>query len=77
MALGATPVVITKLVLGRAAVWTLAGAFMGLAGSLFATRALQTMLFEVPARDCFNHPFAKWAYDELRPMVADKEWIEV
>jgi len=32
---------------------------------------------EVPARDCFNHPFAKWAYDELRPMVADKEWIEV
>ena len=51
MALGATPVAITKLVLGRAAVWTLAGALMGLAGSLFATRALQTMLFEVPARD--------------------------
>jgi putative ABC transport system permease protein len=51
MALGATPVAITKLVLGRAAVWTLAGALLGLAGSLFATRALQTMLFEVPARD--------------------------
>jgi hypothetical protein len=32
---------------------------------------------EVPASDCFNHPFAKWAYDELRPMVADKEWVEV
>jgi len=32
---------------------------------------------EVSARDCFSHPFAKWAYDELRPMVADKEWIEI
>ena len=32
---------------------------------------------EVSARDCFNHPFAKWAFDELRPMVADKEWLEV
>ena len=32
---------------------------------------------EVPASDCFHHPFAKWAYDELRPMVADQEWIEV
>jgi len=32
---------------------------------------------EVDARDCFNHPFARWAYDELRPKVADKEWIEV
>ena len=32
---------------------------------------------EVSARDCFNHPFAKWAYEELRPMVVDKEWLEV
>jgi hypothetical protein len=32
---------------------------------------------EVSARDCFDHPFAKWAYDELRPKVADKEWLEV
>ena len=32
---------------------------------------------EVSARDCFNHPFAKWAYDELRPKVADQEWLEV
>jgi hypothetical protein len=32
---------------------------------------------EVPASVCFHHPFAKWAYDELRPMVADQEWIEV
>ena len=32
---------------------------------------------ELQARDCFNHPFAKWAYDELRPLVMDKEWVEV
>ena len=32
---------------------------------------------EVSAGDCFNHPFAKWAYEELRPKVADKEWLEV
>ena len=32
---------------------------------------------EVQARDCFNHPFATWAYDELRPLVMDKEWFEV
>jgi predicted permease len=51
MALGATPGAITKLVLSRAAAWTLAGALAGLAGALFATRAIQSMLFEVPARD--------------------------
>jgi hypothetical protein len=32
---------------------------------------------EIPAADCFRHPFAKWAYEQLRPMVADKEWVEV
>jgi putative ABC transport system permease protein len=51
MALGATPGAIAKLVLSRAAAWTLAGVLLGLAGALFATRAIQTMLFEVPARD--------------------------
>jgi predicted permease len=51
MALGATPGAITRLVLSRAAAWTLAGALSGLAGALFATRAIQSMLFEVPARD--------------------------
>jgi len=51
MALGATPGVITKLVLSRAAGWTLAGMLVGLVGSLFATRAIQSMLFDVSARD--------------------------
>ena len=51
MALGATPGAITKLVLSRAAAWTLVGVLVGLAGSLFATRALGSMLFEVEARD--------------------------
>jgi predicted permease len=51
MALGATPAAITKLVLSRAAGWTLAGVLAGLAGSIFATRALQSMLFGVEARD--------------------------
>jgi hypothetical protein len=32
---------------------------------------------EVSASECFHHPFAKWAYAELRPMVAHKEWVEV
>ena len=51
MALGATPVAIVRLVLSRAAGWTLAGVVVGLVGSLFATRAIQSMLFDVPARD--------------------------
>ena len=32
---------------------------------------------EVSPADCFSHPFAKWAYDELRPLVADREWQEI
>ena len=51
MALGATPRAITKLILSRAAVWALAGAITGLVGSLFATRALRSLLFQVPAHD--------------------------
>jgi putative ABC transport system permease protein len=62
MALGATPGAITKLVLSRAAAWTLAGALAGLVGSLFATRAIQSMLFEVPARD-------PWTFFVVLPML--------
>jgi hypothetical protein len=32
---------------------------------------------EIAASECFHHPFAKWAYAELRPMVAQKEWVDV
>jgi putative ABC transport system permease protein len=51
IALGATPGAITKLVLARAAAWTLAGALAGVVGSLAAAQAIQSMLFNVPARD--------------------------
>ena len=51
MALGATPGAIARLVLGHAARWTLAGAALGVAGSLFAARLLAAMLFHVSARD--------------------------
>jgi putative ABC transport system permease protein len=51
MALGATPANITTLLLGQAAVWALAGAGLGMAGSLFAMRLLRSLLFEVPERD--------------------------
>jgi predicted permease len=51
MALGATPAAIAKLVLSRAALWTLAGTLLGLIGSLFATRAIRTLLFQVPEHD--------------------------
>jgi len=51
MALGATPANITRLLIGQAAGWALAGAAVGLIGSLFATRLLRSLLFEVPARD--------------------------
>jgi ABC-type antimicrobial peptide transport system permease subunit len=51
MALGATPGAIVKLVLSRAALWTLTGALLGLIGSLFASRAILSLLFEVPERD--------------------------
>ena len=51
MALGATPGNITTLLLGQAAVWVLAGAGLGLTGSLFAMRLLRALLFEVPERD--------------------------
>ncbi len=62
MALGATPGAITKLVLSRAAAWTLAGVLVGLVGALFATRAIQSLLFEVPARD-------PWTFFVVLPML--------
>lgn len=37
----------------------------------------QEIFPEIQAENCFNHPFAKWAYDELRPMVQDCEWEKV
>jgi predicted permease len=51
MALGATPVAITRLVLAHAARWTTVGAALGIVGALFAVRLLRTMLFQVPAED--------------------------
>jgi len=58
MALGATPGTIAKLVLSRAAVWTIAGAVVGLIGSLLAARTLRTLLFQVPERDPLTYAIA-------------------
>ncbi len=62
MALGATPAAIVRLVLSRAAGWTLAGVLVGLVGSLFVTRLIQSMLFDVPARD-------PWTYAIVLPVL--------
>jgi putative ABC transport system permease protein len=51
MALGATPAEILKMVLGNVARWTFAGVLLGLAGSWFATRLLESLLFEVAPHD--------------------------
>lgn len=51
MALGAAPGAITRLVLGRAARWTAAGAVAGVIGSLFAVQLLGALLFRVSASD--------------------------
>ncbi|MFN7992776.1 MAG: ABC transporter permease [Bryobacteraceae bacterium] len=51
MALGATPAVVTKLILGHASRWCAAGAVLGAAGAWLATRVLQSMLFQVSAKD--------------------------
>lgn len=55
LALGATPGEIIKLILSRAARWTVAGVAAGLIGSLFATRVLRNLLFEVPERDPWTY----------------------
>ncbi|MGA2599735.1 MAG: ABC transporter permease [Bryobacteraceae bacterium] len=62
MALGATPRDITQMVLSRAARWTVAGLAGGLIGSLFATRILRSMLFDVPERD-------PWTYGMVLPLL--------
>jgi putative ABC transport system permease protein len=51
MALGATPRNISKMVLRNVARWTLGGAGLGLLGSWFCARLLQSLLFEVRAHD--------------------------
>ncbi|MGH9734816.1 MAG: ADOP family duplicated permease [Candidatus Acidiferrales bacterium] len=51
MALGATPLNVLKLVLGRVARWALAGVLAGLAGSWFATRLLRALLFQESVHD--------------------------
>jgi putative ABC transport system permease protein len=51
MALGATPQSILKIVLGSIARWIAAGAVAGLIASWFASRLLQSLLFQISARD--------------------------
>lgn len=51
VALGATPHAIFKLVMENVARWTIAGTLLGLAGSWFAGRLLESLLFEVKTRD--------------------------
>lgn len=51
MALGATPLNVLKLILGRVARWALAGVLAGLAGSWFATRLLRALLFQESVHD--------------------------
>jgi putative ABC transport system permease protein len=51
MALGATPQGILKMVLLSMAGWTAGGAALGLLGSWFGARLLQSLLFEVGAHD--------------------------
>jgi putative ABC transport system permease protein len=51
MAIGASPAAIAGMVLGNAARWTVAGAVLGIAGSLAAAQALKSMLFGVGAHD--------------------------
>ena len=51
MALGATPQNILKMVLVNMARWTAAGALLGLLGSWFGARLLESLLFEVRPHD--------------------------
>jgi putative ABC transport system permease protein len=51
MALGATPRSISRMVLLNVARWTVAGAALGLLGSWFCARLLQSLLFEVRPHD--------------------------
>ncbi len=51
VALGATPRAIFKLVLENMARWTIAGVLLGVVGSWFGARLLESLLFEVKAQD--------------------------
>jgi len=51
MALGASSGAIARMVLANAVRWTSAGAAIGIAGSLFAERALGSLLFGIPPHD--------------------------
>jgi len=55
MALGSTPGGIARLVLEQAGIWTVAGAGLGLIGSLLTVRWLESLLFQVPAKDPWTH----------------------
>jgi hypothetical protein len=35
------------------------------------------LLPEIPAEDCFRHPFTSWAHEVLLPHARDKAWVEV
>lgn len=51
LAIGATPGSVTLMVVRQALQWSAAGLALGLLVSWFASRLLQTMLFDMPARD--------------------------
>jgi predicted permease len=51
MALGASPKTILKMIMANVARWTAAGAFLGLLGSWYAVKLLQSLLFQVSVRD--------------------------
>jgi putative ABC transport system permease protein len=53
MALGASPQGILQMVLSNMARWTVAGAILGLIGAWSSSRFLESLLFEVRARDPF------------------------
>jgi len=51
MALGASPQSILKMIMGNVARWTIAGALLGLMGSWYAVKLLESLLFQVSVRD--------------------------
>jgi len=53
IALGATPRNVLRMVLSNMVRWTVAGATLGLLGAWLSTRLLESLLFEVRARDPF------------------------
>jgi hypothetical protein len=51
MALGASPQSILKMIMGNVARWTIAGALLGLVGSWYAVKLLESLVFQVSVRD--------------------------